>query len=52
MINLYSLIYKWSEIHMNFIIYEDEKKYSTKYKNVIHKLLGQTTLNYEIIEIN
>jgi len=37
---------------MNFIIYKDKKKYSTKYKNVIHRLLGQTTLNYEIIEIN
>ena len=31
---------------MNFIIYEDAKEYSTKYKNVIHKLLGPTTLNY------
>ena len=37
---------------MNFIIYEDAKEYSTKYKNVIHKLLGPTTLNYKIIEIN
>ena len=37
---------------MNFIIYEDEKEYATKYKNVIHKLLGTTNLNYKIIEIN
>ena len=37
---------------MNFIIYEDEKDYATRYKNVIHKLLGATNLNYKIIEIN
>lgn len=37
---------------MNFIIYEDEKEFSTKYKNIIHKLLGTTNLNYKIIEIN
>lgn len=37
---------------MNFIIYEDEKEYATRYKNVIHKLLGPMTLNYKIIEIN
>ena len=37
---------------MNFIIYEDEKEYSEKYKNAIYKLLGPTTLNYRIIEIN
>lgn len=37
---------------MNFIIYEDEKEYSTRYINVIHKLLGTTNLNYEITEIN
>lgn len=37
---------------MNFIIYEDEKQYSAKYKNVIHKLLGTTNLNYKIIEFN
>lgn len=37
---------------MNFIIYEDEKKYITSYKNVIHKLLGATTINYKVIEIN
>lgn len=37
---------------MNFIIYEDEKEYSERYKNVIYKLLGPTTLNYKIIEIN
>lgn len=37
---------------MNFIIYEDEKEYSTRYKEVIYKLLGPTTLNYKIVEIN
>lgn len=37
---------------MNFIIYEDEKEYSTKYKNIIHNLLGPTTFNYKLIEIN
>lgn len=37
---------------MNFIIYEDEKEYATRYKNVIYKLLGPTSLNYKIIEIN
>ena len=37
---------------MNFVIYEDEKEYSERYKNVIYKLLGPTTLNYKIIEIN
>lgn len=37
---------------MNFIIYEDEKAYADKYKKVICKLLGPTTLNYKITEIN
>ena len=37
---------------MNFIIYEDDKEFSNRYKNVIYKLLGPTTLNYKIIEIN
>lgn len=37
---------------MNFIIYEDEKDYAKRYKNVINKLLLATNLNYEIIEIN
>jgi len=37
---------------MNFIIYEEEKAFSTRYKNVIYKLLGPTTLNYKITEIN
>lgn len=37
---------------MNFIIYEDETEYSKKYKDVICKLLGPTTLNYKIIELN
>ena len=35
---------------MNFIIYEDEKDYAVRYKNVINKLLMPTNLNYEIIE--
>lgn len=37
---------------MYFIIYEDEKDYATRYRNVINKLLMGTNLNYEIIEIN
>ena len=37
---------------MNFIIYEDEKEYAKRYINAIHKLLGPTNLNYEIIGIN
>lgn len=37
---------------MNFIIYEDEKEYAERYKSIIYKLLGPTTLNYKIIEIN
>lgn len=37
---------------MNFIIYEDEKKYALRYKNVIHKLLCDTILNYKVIEMN
>ena len=37
---------------MNFIIYEDEKEYATRYKSIIHKLLGPTTLSYKITEIN
>ena len=36
---------------MNFIIYEDEKEYIEKYKNIIRKLLGPTDLNYKMIEI-
>ena len=36
---------------MNFIIYEDEKEYASRYKSVICKLLGPTTLNYKIVEI-
>lgn len=41
-----------SEVKMNFIIYEDEKEYGMRYKNVIHKLLGSLTLNYKIVEIS
>lgn len=37
---------------MNFIIYEDEKNYATRYKNVIRKLIGPTNHYYKIIEIN
>lgn len=37
---------------MNFIVYEDEKEYVSKYKKAICKLLGSTTLNYKIIEIS
>ena len=37
---------------MNFIVYEDEKDYAKRYKNVINKLLMGTNLNYEITEIN
>lgn len=37
---------------MNFILYEDAKEYTKRYKDVIHKLLGTTTLNYKITELN
>ena len=37
---------------MNFIIYEDEKAFAERYKNVINKLLIGTNLNYNITEIN
>lgn len=37
---------------MNFIIYEDMKKYSDIYKKVIFKLMGKNNINYNIIEIN
>lgn len=37
---------------MNFIIYEDEMQYASRYKNVIYKLLGPTNLNYKITEID
>lgn len=37
---------------MNFVIYEDEKAYATRYKDVIHQILASTNLNYDIIEIN
>ena len=37
---------------MNFIIYEDMKKYSNIYRKVIMKLMGSNNLNYNIIEIN
>ena len=37
---------------MNFIIYEDEKEYVKRYKNVIYKLLGPSNINFNIIEFN
>lgn len=37
---------------MNFVIYEDMKKYSCIYRSVIMKLMGSNNLNYNIIEIN
>lgn len=37
---------------MNFIIYEDAKKYTDIYKNVILKIMGSNDLNYHIIEAN
>lgn len=37
---------------MNFIIYEDEKNFITRYRNVIHKILAPTSLNYKVIEVN
>lgn len=36
---------------MNFIIYEDEKAYSEKYKKVILKLFGPTNFNYTITQL-
>jgi len=41
-----------SEVNMNFIIYEDEKEYSSRYRNVIRKFIGPTNHNYKITEIN
>ena len=37
---------------MNFIIYEDDVKYSYEYKKVIHKIMGISNTNYKIIEFN
>jgi len=37
---------------MNFVIYEDMKKYACIYRSVIMKLMGSNNLNYNIIEIN
>ena len=37
---------------MNFIIYEDMKKYVDIYKKTILKMMGSNNLNYNIIEIN
>lgn len=37
---------------MNFIIYEDEIKFIQYYKNIIHKLMGSSNLNYKIIVID
>lgn len=37
---------------MNFILYEDEKRYIEYYKNSIYRLLGPTNINYKILEIN
>lgn len=34
---------------MNFIIYEDEDKFTKRYENVILKIMVQTNLNYKII---
>lgn len=36
---------------MNFIIYEDTKKYTNIYKKAILKLMGSNNFNYNIIEI-
>lgn len=37
---------------MNFIIYEDEPKFTEIYKKTIMKLMGHNNLNYNIIESN
>lgn len=37
---------------MNFIIYEDMKKYIDIYKKTIFKLMDSNNLNYNIVEIN
>ena len=36
---------------MNFIIYEDIKKYTDIYKKIILKLMGANNLNYNVLEI-
>jgi len=37
---------------MNFIIYEDEAKFTDIYKRIIMKLMGHNNINYNIIESN
>ena len=37
---------------MNFIIYEDAKKYIDVYKRIILKLMGDNDINYNIIEVS
>lgn len=37
---------------LNFVIYEDEKKYRDKYISVILKMIGKTKIAYKIIELD
>ena len=37
---------------MNFIIYEDDARFSYEYKKVIHKVMGLSSDNYKITEFN
>ena len=37
---------------MNFIIYEDQRKYIDIYRKTILRLMGDNNINYKIIEIN
>ena len=37
---------------MNFIIYEDDTRFSYEYKKVIHKVMGLSSDNYKITEFN
>lgn len=36
---------------MHFIIYEDETTYINRYKQIIHKVMGMSNINYKIINI-
>ena len=37
---------------VNFVIYEDEKKYREKYVSIIVKMMGERNENYSIIELS
>ena len=37
---------------MNFIIYEDERKFVKIYRNVINRIMGGNKINYNVFELN